>query len=64
MAVIQLEVSIKFRAMGITFGNWHDKRSFPIPPVLSVVLSELVSTHIFATYDDHGVKVVASVVKL
>lgn len=62
MALIHLDISIKFRALGITFGNWHDVISFPLPSVLTVV-GLLMQPHDIGTYNDHGVKIVASVIK-
>ena len=62
IAFIQLDIAIKFRALGITFGNWADKVKFPLPPVLAVV-GQFVEAHTIGTYNDHGVKIVASVVK-
>jgi hypothetical protein len=61
-AFIQLDIAIRFRAFGVTFGNWADKVKFPLPSVLAVV-TPFVETHTIGTYSDHGVKIVASLVK-
>lgn len=44
---MRLKISIKFRAFGITFGNWTDTivPPFPIPSMIPRVF-----------YNDHGVR--------
>lgn len=62
IALIRLDIAIKFRALGITFGNWNDKVTFPVPAVLQIT-APFLEAHTIGTYNDHGVKIVASVVK-
>jgi hypothetical protein len=55
---LHLEVHVKFRALGITFGHVDVNRDFPLPEITT-----LVGTRSIFTLDEHGVKVVLALVK-
>lgn len=56
MAFIVVTWNVKFRAFGVTLGNYSDHKAVPLPAVLSLV-GDLLTAHTIYTYNDHGVMV-------
>lgn len=55
-AFIQVDWSVKFRAMGITFGNYSDSRIITLPQVVQLA-APLLGEHTLYSYNNHGVVV-------
>lgn len=63
MPYINVSWSVKFRAFGVTFGNYSDSKHIPLPDILTLV-GNLLATHTIYSYNDHGVQVNVSLVKV
>lgn len=48
--ILDISWSVKFRAFGITFGNYSDHKVIPVPTLP-------MQPHILYSYNDHGVVV-------
>lgn len=58
MAVyLKVSWSVKFRALGVTFGNYSDHRSLPLPSYFSLAQSII---HTPYNYNDHGIQITVS----
>lgn len=61
IAYIRLDIHIRFRAFGVTFGDWNDHIVFPLPPLVQLI-EQFVNAHPIGNYDNHGVSIKASLV--
>ena len=62
MPFINVSWSVKFRAFGVTYGNYSDSKHIPLPSILSLA-GQLLAAHQIYSYNDHGVVVSVSLVK-
>ena len=53
-AFIKVDLKVKFRAFGITFGNISEVKTVPLPAEAALV-TQLLGPKQFFTYNDHGV---------
>lgn len=63
MPYIKIEWSVKFRAFGVTFGNYADKVTVPLPAIVSLA-GNLVQPHQLYSYHDHGIQITVHLLKV